>query len=435
LRRIVDLDPAAAFDSATSIIVQELLSRDEEEQIAYAGNLRMGFRLKPSEQRTARAIEPAKTFRADSSYLLTGGLGGLGLQVAAWLGKQGVGKLVLTTRSRTSVDARQEEITAIKALGIDLTIVQADVADAAAMRQLFARFAKHGDLPPLRGIFHMAADLDGSPIGAITEDQIRSMFRAKIAGTWNLYELSQSLPLDFFVAFSSTAAVLGASNLGHYAAANSFIDAMGSLDGAHKLSFTAINWGTWRTMRLASREVQQQYSSGGMLPMQDDAALGWLDSLVRMGEVQQRPMVAHVDWERLAPLYEATRKRNWLEFVRGGPPVLAPSAKPSWIAEPGESRRNALERVVQKEAARVLGFRRGELPGTNTRLAELGLDSLMAVNLRNRLQSLVGHGLSSTFAFEYPTPAQMAMALDLLLWGSGVVDETASISQRDEIQI
>jgi acyl carrier protein len=169
--------------------------------------------------------------------------------------------------------------------------------------------------------------------------------------------------------------------------------------------------------------------------MHDDAALGWLGSLVQTVEGQPRPMVAHVNWELLAPLYEAKRKRNWLEFVRGGPPVLGPAAKPTWIAEPGESRRNSLERAVQKEAARVLGLRRGELPGTDTRLAELGLDSLMAVNLRNRLQSLIGHGLSSTFAFEYPTPAEMAMALDLLLWGSGVVDETASMNQRDEIQI
>jgi hypothetical protein len=169
------------------------------------------------------------------------------------------------------------------------------------------------------------------------------------------------------------------------------------------------------------------------VPMKDDAALAWLGSLCQSHDAACR-IVANVDWATMAPLYEARRKRHWLEFVMPQMSNENSSNVPLWNLESGESRLHALERAVQKEAARVLGFRRGELPGTNARLADLGLDSLMAVNLRNRLQALIGHVVPPTFAFEHPTPAQMAMALDMLLWSTGI-EEELSETDRDEIQI
>ena len=111
----------------------------------------------------------------------------------------------------------------------------------------------------------------------------------------------------------------------------------------------------------------------------------------------------------------------------------------AWQVEHGESRAMALERAVRKEAARVLGMRRGQLPDAHARMADLGMDSLMAVVLRNRLQAMVGHGLPATFAFEHPSAREMALALDLLLWSSGVVEDDLAVEQdtieRDEIQI
>jgi hypothetical protein len=170
------------------------------------------------------------------------------------------------------------------------------------------------------------------------------------------------------------------------------------------------------------------------LPMPDDAALEWLEYLLHRSDIRQ-PIVANIDWSTLASLYEAKRKRHWMQFVRPDTSMPVASAKPSWSVLPGETRLNSLERAVQKEAARVLGFRGGEVPPLSARLADLGLDSLMAVSLRNRLQKLSGHALSATFAFEHATPAQMAMALDTILWGAGAVDEEHSAAERDEIQI
>lgn len=168
------------------------------------------------------------------------------------------------------------------------------------------------------------------------------------------------------------------------------------------------------------------------MPMVDSAALAWLGDLLQSGV--SSATVANVQWQLLAPLYELKRPRAWLEYLRQEQVVAQVSNAPTWTPEPGESRLAALDRVVQKEAARILGLRRGELPGSNTRLADLGLDSLMAVTLRNRLQAMIGQGLPPTFAFEYPTPAEMAIALDMLLWGSGIEDEQ-STTERDEIQI
>ena len=434
LRRIVDLDPGAASHRIATTVVSELLSDDDEEQVAYSGGSRLAFRLKPSENRSPAPAGTRELFHKDGSYLLTGGAGGLGLRLAAWLGKRGAGKLVLLTRSHASIAARQPQIEALRAEGVDLAIVQADVADAGAMEQLFARFGSPGDLPPLRGVFHMAVDLSSAPVQAIGAEQIRSIFRAKVSGTWILHQLTRCLSLDFFVAFSSTAAVLGAGNLGAYAAANSFVESMAAIRLAAGLPFTSVNWGTWRTMRLASREAQDQYASAGMLPMPDDTALEWLESLLHQRGVS-RPMVASIDWTILAPLYEARRPRRWMQCVRPKPLVPGPDAKPAWSVQPGETRLNSLERVVQKEAARVLGFRRGELPEANARLADLGLDSLMAVSLRNRLQELTGHALSATFAFDHATPARMAIALDMILWGAGAAEEELSAGERDEIRI
>jgi acyl transferase domain-containing protein len=439
LQRIVDLGAGAAPEQIVSVVARELLSQDDEEQVAYSGQSRLAFRLKPSERRSPGVANPGSAgvrgiFHKDGSYLLTGGAGGLGMRVAAWLVQQGAGTIILITRSRASITARQAEIDALQRAGADVIAVQADVADAEAMERLFARFDSNGDLPPLRGIFHMAAEVSGASAEMIDCAQIRSVFRAKVQGTWVLHELTRSRPLDLFVTFSSTAAILGSGSLGTYAAANSFVERMAALRAAEGLPFISIGWGTWQTMRLASREAQEQYSSSGMLPMSDETALEWLEYLLRRGDLRQ-PMIANIDWARFVPLLEAKRRRNWLQWVQPHIAAPEPAATPSWTVQPGESRLTSLERAVQKEAARVLGFRRGEVPAANSRLADLGLDSLMAVNLRNRLQVLTGRQLPATFAFEHPSPSQMAMALDMILWGSGASDEAHAPTERDEIRI
>jgi acyl transferase domain-containing protein len=429
LRRMVDIDPAFNRAEAAVIVTRELLSSDDEEQIAYAGTSRRAFRI----QRVVQPVQAPLAFRKDGSYLLTGGLGGLGMRVSEWLGRQGAGKVVLTTRSLASVEARHAQIEAMQESGLDVSVVQVDVADAEAMQQLMARFGEGAEWPPLRGVFHMAAEIRDALVEKITPDQIRSMFRAKVDGTWVLHELTRTMPLDFLVGFSSMGAVLGANSLGNYSAANSFVDAMASIRATEGLPFHSISWGSWQTVRMASEGLQKMWAASGVLPMDDDAALRCMGDLLQ-GKLR-RATVANVNWEILASMFELRRQRTWLACIRSSRSLPEPDRSAKWTMEPGESRVMALERMVRKEAARILGLRRGELPDSHARLADLGLDSLMAVTLRNRLQLMVQHGLPPTFAFEFPTPAEMAIELDMLVWSSGAAEEENSAGERDEIQI
>jgi len=149
--------------------------------------------------------------------------------------------------------------------------------------------------------------------------------------------------------------------------------------------------------------------------------LGWVTG------IELNPIVGLSDGLTSLPGFEANVDGESAQIVA------------AWQVEPGESRALGLERAVRKEAARVLGMRRGQLPDADARMADLGMDSLMAVVLRNRLQAMVGHGLPATFAFEHPSAREMALALDLLLWSSGVVEDDLAAEQetieRDEIQI
>ena len=434
LRRIVDLDSAMNDETLASTIIEELLTVDDEEQISYLEGRRCAFRLKQLQTSNDQPVSGrSAAFTKEGSYLLTGGLGGLGLRVAGWLASRGAGTIVLMTRSQNSIDARQKEITALRASGAAIVIVKADTAAMEDMEQVFARFGSAGDLPPLRGIVHMAAAISGGLTYSITEEELRSDFAAKVQGTWNLHRLSLSAPLDFFIGFSSAAATLGSSALASYAAANSFVDAMACLRRGFKLPFASVAWGAWQTMRQANEQGKQDLAMGGMLPMEDDIALEWLGSLMMQG-ADRNAMVAKIDWSLLAPLYELKRKRSWLTYVR---PEVAGNAGTglTLVCQPGQSRLKALEQAVQKEAARALGFRNQKLPALDARLADLGMDSLVAVKLRNRLQAMTGQSLPATFAFEHPTCFEMALAMDMMLWSAGMEEDQDSSLDRDEIQI
>jgi acyl transferase domain-containing protein len=432
LRRIIDLDPTLDSPRQADIIARELLATDEEEQIAYRGEERLAYRIQPAEMLQQLTDEPI-SIRKDSAYLVTGGLGGLGLALASWLGHRGVAKIVLTTRSASSIAAASQTLNSLRAQGISVETVQVDVTDRDAMRGLLARFGSEPDWPQLRGVFHLAM---GTPpasdnphdhsVDGMNVSNLAIIFAPKVGGTCILRELTQDMPMDFLVAFSTTAAVLGSRHLSHYAAANSFIDAMAHVENAKAPAFFAINWGQWETMRLRSERLKQIYIAGGLIPMEDNAAFDWMGELLKTG--LRQTIIANIDWQALAPVYEAKRKRTWLEHVRDFVVAARLTVGGQALLDTGMSIEQ-LELQIRREAARVLGLRRDALPDPLVALADLGLDSLMAVTLRNRLQVLIGHSLPSTFVFEFPSASQMAVELDLLMWGSDYGSDRSTSTQ------
>ncbi|MGQ3136898.1 beta-ketoacyl reductase, partial [Phenylobacterium sp.] len=196
-----------------------------------------------------------------------------GLVVARWLAEHGARHIALLGRRP---DLGAPGVAEIEALGAKVHTVQADVADEAAMARAFEQLKR--DAPPLRGVMHAAAALSAAPLLQLDDAMVRQMLAPKLAGTLVLKRLTRGMPLDFLVLFSSTTALLGASGLAHYAAANTFLDTLAeAIDASRRV--ISVNWGTWEVMRLASSDDQRSYREGGLQPM---AAADALDALGRL---------------------------------------------------------------------------------------------------------------------------------------------------------
>lgn len=445
-RGLVDLDPAMPPESAAARLLEELLASTMEDQVAYRGGERLVARLQHSNLRDAASDAPAFAgLRADGSYLIVGGLGGVGLRLSRWVAEQRPGHLILLGRTGAQPGSlaaeRRKAIQEIEELGGKVTVVAGDVASHAEMKLLFGRFG--ADLPPLRGVFHVATTLNHAAIADLTDDQVETMLRPKVGGIVVLHELTKNLDLDFFLAFSSTASLLGAKGMATYAAANQFIDCFAHSRRAEGLPMMSINWGAWDVIRAASSEEVARLSHMGLLPMPSAKALGVLAKLIPSARAQV--MLANVDWETLKPSYEVRRVRPLLERLgvsrpnEPGAKTLAASPSlslPSMLGATPEDSERSIEAFVLVQAAQVLGFRGGELPPLDVPLTDMGLDSLMAVDLRNRLQKALGQELSPTVVFDYPTVSRMVGMLGTMLWaarGSGQKDRI--LAQEEEIRL
>ena len=443
---LIDLDPAMTPETAAKTLLAELLGDDGEDQVAHRGGDRLVARLKHA--RLNGPIKRTKThIRGDASYLMVGGLGGVGLQVARWIAKERPGHLVLLSRSGIGSDAgafgeeRRKTISEIEELGVPVSVVAGDVASAADMKLLFERFGR--DFPELRGVFHAATDVSGAMLSDLTDESIDRMFQAKVLGTWALHHQTKNLDLDFFLIFSSAASLLGAKGLAHYAAANQFLDSFAHSRRASGLPALSINWGAWDRMRLVRSEDQARFSETGLLPMASEKVFDMFGRLIDSSRAQV--MIADVDWTVLKPILESQRTRPLLEKLgqmHGAQTQIRVASVPNAaslhrvIDQTPENRRRSIEDFVQEQAAQVLGFRRDEVFPVEVPLTDLGLDSLMAVDLKNRLQAGLGQNLSPTVVFDYPSVSDMVGLLETMLWAShGGLQSEAETLQKEEIRI
>jgi len=414
---LIDLDPAGATDEARTLLDEIRLS-DGEDQLAFRNGTRHVARLV---HRASPKTAPMR-WRADARYLVTGGLGGLGLSLARWLVGQGARHIVLT--SRRGLPPREEwpalpvgseiayqaaAVREMEADGASVEVAAVDVADEASMRALLARI---DDGPPLRAVFHLAADMSSSLLAESNAAAFAAMYRAKVAGAWVLHCLTEALELDAFVLFSSTTALLGVAGLGHYAAANQFLDALARHRRARGLRALSVNWGTWETMRAATAEEQRRFLQAGLIPMETGAAF---DAMARLAAGEEaQAVVAHVDWRALKAVYESRRPRPLLAALGGeqGPPSRVATARSGAGAPqdlvrrfreaPASKRRDLVLAHVTGEAARILGLDPAQPIDSEQGLFEMGMDSLMSVELKSRLAAGVGQALPSTLTFNYP---------------------------------
>jgi acyl transferase domain-containing protein/NADPH:quinone reductase-like Zn-dependent oxidoreductase/aryl carrier-like protein len=352
--------------------------------------------------------------RPDASYLVSGGLSGLGLVSAQWLAAEGARHLVLVGRRAPSPET-QAAIDALRADGVQVLVAQADVADTGQMTRLVTQIA--AQLPRLRGVIHAAGLVDD---GMLAEQDMRRFARVmapKVRGTWNLHELTANLALDFFIGFSSGAALLGSPGQGNYAAANSFVDALAHLRrsrGQHALS---IDWGSWSQVGMAAGIGEQHRRRW--------AAMGLAMIAPHEGVAMMKQMLASARSPQMAamPLVRARLPRNlgpfFSELVQAAPVrAAAPAGAGTQVdilaqlaQAPAEDRLALLVGFLSDQIVRVLALPASHQVDPQRSLMEMGMDSLMAMELRNRIQTALKVKVAVAALLKGPSIAQLAASV------------------------
>ncbi|NVJ08010.1 SDR family NAD(P)-dependent oxidoreductase, partial [Myxococcus sp. AM001] len=403
---LVDLESAGG--DAQVAALEEVLTRgagEGEEQLALRGGRRFVPRLAQCPLPPARTA----TLEAAATYLITGGQGELGLHVARWMVSQGARHLVLTARSAFperaewealaarggDVAARILAVQALEAAGATVVLARADVSRHEQLAELLEQVRT--TMPPLKGVVHAAGVSTHARLRELDASALDAVLAPKVEGAWHLHALTREVSLDFFVLFSSISAVWGSVGSGHYAAGNAFLDALAQHRRALGLPATSINWGPWAGRGMASPDAQRWLANMGVDSLEVGEGVAWFERL--LGADLTQATVARVRWERFKPIYEARGRRPFLEAMgaEAAAPTVAPAASPAPVLG-----RDALESAVRQQVAGVLGLDPKRPIPSGRGFADLGMDSLMAVELRERLQRVVGQPLSATLVFNYP---------------------------------
>ncbi|RCJ24917.1 hypothetical protein A6S26_17070, partial [Nostoc sp. ATCC 43529] len=401
---LIDLDAEDSIVQKAQAITTELFGVQGEEYLAYRKGTRYVARLAKSKPKTLTQL----SIRNDGSYLITGGLGGLGLSVAEWLVDKGARYLVVLSRSGANTPQKQEAIKHLEQAGVQVVILMVDVSNRTAMESVFHRLQELA--PPIRGVIHIAGiEGNSQPITQLKVLDLLQPLQPKVLGTWNLHELTANSELDFFVNFSSIAAVWGSSRLGGYAAANEFLDAFTSYRSLQGLPVLGINWtGISGTGLLEEdRNLAENLEKIGVGTLSVSDMLTALALLLRSDA--QQAIVAPVDWERFDSFYQAGRQRRLLELLvlpqlsEADPALVKKSQLQQQLKSiPEAERLEFLRDILKQELGQVLKMPPSELGDRDTGFFDLGMDSLMSVELRTRITKLLGVNLPTTLVFDYP---------------------------------
>lgn len=362
---------------------------------------------------TASPLEHGR-LREDRTYLVTGGLGGIGSALAAWLAERGAGAIVLNGRGAPDEQV-ETAVESLRAKGHDVHVEIADVTDFGAMDELLSRIDTH--LPPLGGVIHSVGVLSDGALINQNWEQFEEVLWPKVLGAWHLHRLTEGRDLDLFVLFSSAAGILGNPGQANHAAANAFLDQLAGFRRALGLPGQAIAWGAWSDIGEAEEQrerIEELIASRGVswiTPEQGFEAFDWL-----MRQDLAASVVTAVDWPVFGDTFAGTPSLlNELfadrQAVAQDDLDLAVDLIARFRGRPKAERENLLVSFLQQELKAVL--RLPNVPEPTVGFFDLGMDSLMAVEFRNRINRAVAgeYVAPNTMVFDYPDIASLARNL------------------------
>ncbi|WP_107070913.1 type I polyketide synthase [Streptomyces cyaneogriseus] len=412
----------------TDRLCSVLADPEGEDQIA----LRPGGAFVRRLVRTAHDRLPAPagsgdtgSWRPKGTVLVTGGTGALGAHAARWLAAAGAEHLVLAGRRGEQAPGARRLRQELEAAGAAVTIVACDLADRPAVAHLLATLP---DGPPLTAIVHTAGVVDDGVVDALDPERLTTVLRPKANAAVHLHELTRDRDLEAFVLYSSVAGAVGNQGQANYAAANAVLDALAQRRRAHGLAATSISWGPWAGAGMAEGDIADGLARRGVTAMPAPTALAAFAAAADSADAGF--LYADIDWDRFLEREAAEWRQPLFDEVSSartaGPKTAAPAdaaaadeaastLRRRLVAVPAAERERLLLDLVRKETAAALGRHGLDQVRPSGGFIDLGVDSLTAVRLRNRLRAATGLSLPTTLLFDHPTPLALARHLGAAL--------------------
>jgi NAD(P)-dependent dehydrogenase (short-subunit alcohol dehydrogenase family)/aryl carrier-like protein len=411
---MIDLDPSTHdFEALAAELAHELTTGRGADEVILRGGVRHVARLVNAPISGSPPADPTPVVRPGGSYLITGGLGGIGPELARWLASQGAEHLVLNGRSAPTPHV-EELLTQLRGDGVRIDIVRGDIAEPGVAERLMAS----GEI---RGVLHAAAIVDDNVLTELTTEQLARTWRPKVTGALRLHEAAQShgSELDWLVMFSSGSALFGSMGLGAYAAANAWLDGFARLRRSRGLPALSVNWGPWAEVGLAVELGERGYAT---LPIAD--ATDALRLLIAAGAAAPASIgVFPADpdhWFEPAPTlahssFFAAIPHNTVE----GETARSGDIRAELLDLEAPQRRDAMLAYLRDQVQRLLDPDPDAELDESASLVAMGFDSLTAMRLRRRLADDLATQLPATIVWTHPTLAALG---DHLLERSGLSD-------------
>ena len=409
------------------------------QQSRHIGKIVVTYRNGINHVHTPISVQRPLSLSADATYLVTGGLGGFGLKTAQWLAGKGARHLVLISRSGPVSDEALSGISALEAQGVKVLAQACDVTNLPALAALFDHMA--ATMPPLRGVVHAAVVIDDALARNTTHEQLAAIYAPKILGARHLHDLTRLLPLDFFVLYSSATTLFGNPGQGSYVAANAYLESLAAARRSAGLQALCVRWGAIDDVGFLARNEKikdaLQSRMGGKTILSSDA-LDLLEELLVSNRSDLGAM--ELAWSALSRFLPSATEPKFAELAAFDTDAKSDEGKSDDIHRlldelSPEELSAAVKDLLRAEVAEILRMAPDKIDPDRS-VYELGLDSLMGVELVLAIESRFGIQLSVMALSESPTISKLADKLisQLKPTASGDEDVAPQSSTADQVQ-